>query len=162
MCAAALCLQYGRLDEPATGTVALSLRINCQPVEGQHVIVRRDRDRLTELRVADDDTLNLGDEYVVGPRLIREERGAHRRGRTGRDVSGPRGCVHLSENGVVLRTGFSNRQHRDRMPQRTLDHQGSRPRTTIVIRHRTWLRCALSSFGIWDGMQALVGSRVRM
>jgi len=54
VCAAALCLLHGRLDEPATGTVALSLRINCQPVESQHMIVRRERDRLTELQVADD------------------------------------------------------------------------------------------------------------
>ena|SRR5450631_885814 len=60
VCAAALCLLYGGLDGPATGTVALSLRINWQPVECQHMIVRWGRDRLTELRVADDDTLNLG------------------------------------------------------------------------------------------------------
>jgi len=39
LCAAALCLLYSRLDEPATGTVALSLRINCQPVESQDMIV---------------------------------------------------------------------------------------------------------------------------
>ena len=41
VCAAALSLLYGRLDEPATGTVPLSLRINCQTVECQHMIVRR-------------------------------------------------------------------------------------------------------------------------
>lgn len=109
------------------GTAAMSLRINCQPVESQHMIVRRERDRLTELRVSDDDTLNLGNEHVLGPRPLREERGTDRRGRAGRDVSGPRGCVHPSENGVVLRTGLSNRQRRARMPQRTRDHQGHAP-----------------------------------
>ena len=140
LCAAALCLLYGRLDESATGTVALSLRINCQPVESQHMIVRWERYRLTELRVADDDTFNLGDEHVLRSRPLREERGADWRGRAGRDVSGPRGSVHPSENGVVLRTGLSNRQHRDRMPQRTRDHQGSRLRRTIVERTspRAW------------------------
>ena len=127
MCAAALCLLYGRLDESATGTVALSLRINCQPGESQHMIVRRVRYRLTELRVADDDTLNLGDEHVLGSRPLREEHGADRRGRAGRDVSGPCVSVHPSENGVIFRMSLSNRQHRDRMPQRTRDHQGSPP-----------------------------------
>src|SRR5665811_2354952 len=45
VCAAGLCLLYGRLDEPATGTAALSLRINCQSVECQYMVVRRERDR---------------------------------------------------------------------------------------------------------------------
>jgi hypothetical protein len=43
VCAAALRLPHGRLDGPATGTVALSLRINCQPVQCQHMIVRWER-----------------------------------------------------------------------------------------------------------------------
>jgi hypothetical protein len=60
-------------------------------------------------------------------RALREECGADRRCGCRREVSGLRGCIHLSENGVVLRTGLSNREHRDRMPQRDLDHQGRAP-----------------------------------
>jgi len=60
-------------DEPATGTVPLSLRINRQTVECRHMIVRRDHDRLTELRVPDDYRVNLGDEHIVRARALREE-----------------------------------------------------------------------------------------
>jgi len=51
--------------------------------------VRRERDRLTELRVADDNTINLGDEHLVWSRPLREERGADRRCRAGHKPKEP-------------------------------------------------------------------------
>jgi hypothetical protein len=117
-CAAVAGLLDDSLDECSTGAVAGSVRVNCQPTEFQQVIVRRERDRLTELGVADDDTVNLGDEHVVGSRLLGEERRANRRCWASETVVVPRGGVHLPENGVVPRTISWNREHRDRMPQR--------------------------------------------
>jgi hypothetical protein len=57
---------------------------------------------------------------------------------TGGAGPGETSAVHVAtltrlRMGVVLRTGFSNRQHRDSMPQRIPDHQGSRSRTTILV-----------------------------
>jgi hypothetical protein len=73
------------LDQPTTDTVAPLVRVNGQPTEFQHVKVRREGDGgrwegdgLTELRVADDETISLRDQDIVGGRSLGEEPRVHR------------------------------------------------------------------------------------
>jgi len=123
--AALSCLLDRRLDERSSSSEASPAGVNSQPIDVQHVLVRRESAGSTELGVPDYEVVDHGDKYVVRMRPLVEERSADRwRGGRG-DVVGPSGGVELPQNLLVPELSLSNRYHPDRMPQRfgsTKDH----------------------------------------
>jgi len=126
-CAAVACLLDSGFDELSTDPEASAVGVDAEPIELQHVLVRRESDGPTELAVSGDDAVDLSDEHVVGSCPLVEERSAGRGCRGGRDVVGPGDGVQVPEKGVVPALTSSNRYHPDRMPQRCPPTKGHVP-----------------------------------
>jgi len=90
-----------------TCTGALLVGVNRQTAEHQHVLVRSERDRLGELRVADNG-LALGHKDVLRQSLRSEQGCAGRPRPSWRDVCSPGNRVHQGECGLVLQPGLSD------------------------------------------------------
>ena len=90
-----------------TCTGALLVGVNRQTAEHQRVLVRSERDRLGELRVADNG-LALGHKDVLRQSLRSEQGCAGRPRPSWRDVCSPGNRVHPGECGLVLQPGLSD------------------------------------------------------
>ena len=116
-CAAPARLLDSGLNERSSGPEALPAGVNCQPIDVQHVLARRECAGSTELGVPDYKAVDHGDENVVRPCALVEEPSAGGWRGGGGDVVGPGGGVELAESHIVPELGTSNRYHPDRMPQ---------------------------------------------